>query len=493
MIVENKSLLSFPVTFESVEDIADGRFTKVKIYMMHTGLNYNKTVFEKDVVENAIPTLEYIPIVGFIKENQITGEKDFSGHEYIIIKNEDGTRRKYIGHGYGVIKSSNDNNAHFEKRICDDGIEREFLCVDGLLWNCFEDSSNIINNDVIKKHSMELYEKNVNGYEDDNGNFHFTDFSFKAACILGDDKSPAMINSTIELQYTFDNLVNNIQDEIIKKYNEYVEYINQNEGGKDVMPENKEQVNDFTLSLNQQIETISKIVCSYGKWRDEWGYEYPKYYFVDIQDNEVIVIDTEEDYHYYAFPFVVNGDFIVVDFNTKIRKKISYEDFEDNNENDVNVVFSIVNDINNNCKENYSKIESLNKEISDLKEEKSHMLDNYTNLKNEYDKMQPKYDEYVKAEQIRQENELREQKNREFERFEQALGNNEDFIALKNDIDNLTVEDINSKCSILFTRLSLENKLTFTQNNNAMTVGLENESDELDGYVATKYGNIPVN
>ena len=125
--------------------------------------------------------------------------------------------------------------------------------------------------------------------------------------------------------------------------------------------------------------------------------------------------------------------------------------------------------------------------------EKSHMLDNYTNLKNEYDKMQPKYDEYVKAEQIRQENELREQKNREFERFEQALGNNEDFIALKNDIDNLTVEDINSKCSILFTRLSLENKLTFTQNNNAMTVGLENESDELDGYVATKYGNIPVN
>ena len=84
MIVENKSLLSFPVTFESVEDIADGRFTKVKIYMMHTGLNYNKTVFEKDVVENAIPTLEYIPIVGFIKENQITGEKDFCGHEYII-------------------------------------------------------------------------------------------------------------------------------------------------------------------------------------------------------------------------------------------------------------------------------------------------------------------------------------------------------------------------------------------------------------------------
>ena len=57
-----KSALSFPVTFEKVEDIesADGRFTKVRIWLMHLGENFNGSIFEKDVVDNAISTLEYI-------------------------------------------------------------------------------------------------------------------------------------------------------------------------------------------------------------------------------------------------------------------------------------------------------------------------------------------------------------------------------------------------------------------------------------------------
>ena len=125
------------------------RFTKVKIWLMHLGQNFNGSIFEKEVVDNAIPTLKYIPIVGFIEENK-SGEDDFSDHRYVITKDEKGVRRKYQGIAYGVITSDDDNNAHYEERVCDDGETRTFLVVDGLLWNMFEDSSNIMQNDLIK-------------------------------------------------------------------------------------------------------------------------------------------------------------------------------------------------------------------------------------------------------------------------------------------------------------------------------------------------------
>ena len=35
---------------------------------MHTGENYNKSEFSHEVIEKAIPTLSYIPVVGFIEE-----------------------------------------------------------------------------------------------------------------------------------------------------------------------------------------------------------------------------------------------------------------------------------------------------------------------------------------------------------------------------------------------------------------------------------------
>ena len=49
-----KSALSFPVMFEKVEDIesVDGRFTKVRIWLMHLGENFNGSVFEKEVQRN---------------------------------------------------------------------------------------------------------------------------------------------------------------------------------------------------------------------------------------------------------------------------------------------------------------------------------------------------------------------------------------------------------------------------------------------------------
>ena len=56
----------------------------------------------------------------------------------------------------------------------------------------------------------------------------------------------------------------------------------------------------------------------------------------------------------------------------------------------------------------------------------------------------------------------------------------------------MTVKEIESECAILYARKSLA-QTDFSKNNNgAMTAGLINFNENKDGYVETKYGNIPV-
>ena len=54
----NKSSNSIPMSTQLLEEYTsedgDIRFTKVKLWLMHTGLNLNGSVFNKDVVEKAI-------------------------------------------------------------------------------------------------------------------------------------------------------------------------------------------------------------------------------------------------------------------------------------------------------------------------------------------------------------------------------------------------------------------------------------------------------
>ena len=139
-----KNGVSLPVLVEKIANYelsdTDERITKVKIYLMHLGLNFNGCIFNKEVVDAAIPSLAYCPIVGFIEKDKNTGENDFSDHRFVITKDDKGVRQKYKGSAYGVILSEDENNAHYEERLCDDGETRTFLVVEGIMWNMFEDS-----------------------------------------------------------------------------------------------------------------------------------------------------------------------------------------------------------------------------------------------------------------------------------------------------------------------------------------------------------------
>lgn len=208
--------LKIPLDFEKVKEyqVEDTRFIKCKIYLMHTGKNLNASIFNKDVVEKAIPTLANTPILGFIEDNS-NGDEDFSDHrEEIEIKDKE-IKIKYKGQAIGVIPET--NNATFEMRVCDDGVEREFLIVSGLLWTKFEDSIDIFKRDKNKKQSMEL-DKNYTGHFDNEGYFVFDSFSFNGACALGEDVTPAMRSASIDTDFTM--------NEIQQKLMAFTNYIN---------------------------------------------------------------------------------------------------------------------------------------------------------------------------------------------------------------------------------------------------------------------------
>ena len=102
-----KILHRYPVTFTKRNEYAteDMRFIETVIDVMHTGENLNNTDFDKQVIEDAIPSIKNTPILGYIVVND-DNEKDFKGHEHAFRKDENGLRYVYAGSAYGVIPES---------------------------------------------------------------------------------------------------------------------------------------------------------------------------------------------------------------------------------------------------------------------------------------------------------------------------------------------------------------------------------------------------
>lgn len=505
-----KTALSFPVTFEKVKEFEaeDGRFTKVKIWLMHLGKNLNNSAFEKSVVDKAIPTLQYIPIMGFIELND-DDEKDFSDHRYIIIKDEKGVRRKYMGTPYGVIKSSDDNNAHYEERLCEDGETRTFLVTEGVIWNVLEDGAEIFHRDLVKSQSMELYEDSIDGYEDNDGIFHFTEFSFRAACVLGDNVTPAMTGSTVEVQFTMSDFVKNIQSELNDKYSTFTKLANdttlvdstsdttftetvnkKTNGGVEIM-----ENTDFAQTLLGLFSDISALISQHEITVDRWGYECPRYYAVDIQENEVIVVDTKDNYNYYGISFSVEADKPVVDFESAKRKKLRYEDYVEGDTSPEGA-FDFgkhISEIENNA---FAKVEDANTKLSDAESKisefeatQTEIEEKLTQVTTEFEEMKPKYEEFVKAEQARIEAEKDAQKDAEFAKYETVLGDDVNFAALKEKKSEMTIKEVESELAIMYARKSLATNFS-KSDSGVMTAGLIDNDDIDDGYINTKYGRM---
>jgi hypothetical protein len=256
--LELKLSSSIPIQFEKQEESEDSRFTKVKISILHTGKNLNNSIFEKNVVVDALPSLSNIPIVGYISQDSLN-QSDFNGHEQRIVIDKDGVSVEYLGRVFGIIPET--NNATFELKTVN-GIEREYLVCEGLLYNKFPEVIDIFERDGSKSQSMELESSSIEGKFNNNGIFEFQRFKFEAACILGEGITPAMTGSLIE-KFSTSTMQEQMKELLAEFNHNFTSYTTSKEGGENV-DKKLEMLNQFSHLGEDVLEEVKKSLEIYS-------------------------------------------------------------------------------------------------------------------------------------------------------------------------------------------------------------------------------------
>lgn len=482
--------------YESNSD--DSRFTKVKIWIMHTGQNHNGSYFSKEVVKDAIPTLANTPILAYIEDNS-KGEKDFSDHRQIIVIEDGDVKIKYIGQAIGVIPEEND--AHFEFRLCDDGVEREFLVCEGIVWNKWDDPIDIFNRDQVKANSMELHEEYSGEFQQDNL-FHFTEFKFFGACSLGEDVLPAMQNSTIEKQFSFEEMYKDIQNnmEEFKRL-----YTRNHKGGNHVddkekllekysltkndLEEKKINIKDYSLEdLEAELKKLKDNKKDYEltakqlrqeiraelykeKEQDMWGFEWSRYWYVDHNDSLVIAEDDENASRLVGFSYSVDNNAVKIDFDSKTRVAISYEPFEGNEDLDFEIKSKDKTDYDLKVKE-----KELEKSFTTEKEEAvKGVQSDLDDIKDKYSKIEEEAKELREFKHNKLATERQEAENELFEQFSNDLSD-EDISEIKEKASEYSIEDLENKLYALVGKKKANFSQTKTKK--SVKIGVDNHEDE---------------
>ena len=119
----------------------------------------------------------------------------------------------------------------------------------------------------------------------------------------------------------------------------------------------------------------------------------------------------------------------------------------------------------------------------------------YESVNNKLQEIEPKYNDYVKAEHQKAIDEINAQKDAKFKEFEAVLSDVTEYTELKNNKDNLSVEEIENKCAVMYFKKQAQSNFT-TNNNGSTTTRIftdDNNNNDGENYVTTsRYGNIKV-
>ena len=401
-------------------------FDKGILRIAYHGENRNHSNISKKAFERAIKSMFGCPVVcNYNRETDTLG-----GHDVEVIKNENGTLSLInVTTPVGCIPES--SKYWWDTVEEEDGSEHEYLFAEALLWKR-QEAYEKIKRDGITSQSMEISVKDGQMVD---GIYHIYDFEFTAFTLIGvepcfesasislfsengvreqyyemmrdlkesfqsafqavktsneDDDTYPLNNSTeggkcelerkIEIAATYgidiDSLDFSIdeltEEELIQKFEEMK---NTAEGEEDKAAEDGE--NKFELTGNIVEEVIRSV--REVKAEREWGV-VDRYIYVDcdLEAKEVYCWDSN-DWLLYGFSFAEDGDNIIVDFDSKKRKKYAIVDFDEGEQGSPfaeafnNMESSIVeySSVAKDLEEANKKIEGMESELNSLREFKA--------------------------------------------------------------------------------------------------------------------------
>lgn len=328
----------FPVTVYGNLTKYSETISKARCRIFYRGANRNGTFITDEFAEKLLNTISYSPVKGIFEAS----EEDFSDH---------GTERS-LGRIYGVVPES--PNFAWETHVDEDGIEREYACVDVLLYTSLYQEAEQIPG---KSQSMELYAPSIKGeWEIVEGKklFKYTDGCFLGLQVLGDKVEPCFEGAAFFTLYeTFVKLTKELE-----KFG-YTLSKDREEGGLLKMKVN------FKLSDAQKHDGLFSLLNDCYNEENGWVITYA---ICDVYDEYAVCYNYEQQQFervYYtkddATDSLSLGDRVrcfIVDVTEK--EKIALDALQALNGGN----FELVN-------ENYEKIAEYEQKIEELEAEKA--------------------------------------------------------------------------------------------------------------------------
>lgn len=191
---------TFDITSYGEQKAWDDTKTIGRCRIFYKYANRNGSYITDEFAEKLIASLPYTPVKGIFDAE----EDDYTDHGQV----------RSEGRIYGVVPEN--PNFAWEKHTDDDGVEREYACVDVLYYTGIYPEANAING---KAQSMELYRKSLKGdwqFIEGKRRFVYTDGCFLGLQVLGDSVEPCYEGAG------FFNLKNQTDETTVNALNELI-------------------------------------------------------------------------------------------------------------------------------------------------------------------------------------------------------------------------------------------------------------------------------
>ena len=340
--------MNFPITvYGNLEKFTDViSLGRCRIFYKYG--NRNSTYITDEFAEELIKTLPYTPVKGIYEED------DYTDH---------GTKRNE-GRIYGIVPGPQDMNFAWEKHLDEDGVEREYACVNVYYYTAlYEEAGDICG----KGQSMELYKKSVKGdwkIIDGKRYYVFEKASFLGLQILGDDVEPCFEGAA------FFSLYESVKD-LYEKLEQYQNnFQNHGEGGK-TMPSIT-----FKVSDSQKFDYLWRLLNVNYSEENGWEVEYG---ICDIYDEYAIVrnyVEGKFERVYYvkndetdSLEITKKEDCFIIDVNAS--EKAALDALHELNENTYEAIDTKYITLNNDLNEANERVGTLNSTIETLENQNS--------------------------------------------------------------------------------------------------------------------------
>ena len=345
----------FPITVYGNLTKYSDTISKGRCRIFYKYANRNGTYITDEFAEKLLSTIPYTPVKGIYDDF----DEDYTDH---------GNKRS-LGRIYGIVPEN--PNLQWEKHLDEDGIEREYACVDVLIFTAlYEEAGEILG----KAQSMEIYEPSIKGsWKIINGRrmFEYTEGSFLGLQVLGEDVEPCFEGAAFFSLYSS---LKQLVDEI-KEYTLKLPEINT--GGQSQMFEKL----NFKLSDSEKHNAIWNLINPNYNEEGGWTIEYA---ICDIYDDYALAYNYAEA-SYERIYYTKNDETNEVSISEK--KKVFVIDVTESEMNALNTIRTLNGGTYEKAEEVYSqaskvseleeqnstyaqKIEELNENISTLETEK---------------------------------------------------------------------------------------------------------------------------